>query len=132
MIENKTDASRLQKTYQDWEEANYAGPCPIRDVLDRVGDRWSVLVVLRLSGGAKRFRVLLRSVEGISQRMLTVTLRALERDGLVHREVFDTRPPSVEYSLTDLGESLLAPLSLLAKWAVDNHEQVLESRNAFD
>ena len=132
MIENKVDAKRLQRAHTDWEEADYAGPCPVRDVLDRVGDRWSVLVVLRLSAGATRFRVLLRSVEGISQRMLTVTLRALERDGLVHRQVFDTRPPSVEYSLTKLGESLLEPLSLLAEWAMDNHDQVLNSRKTFD
>ena len=130
--ENNAAAEKLQQTHRDWEEADYAGLCPVRDVLDRIGDRWSVLVVLRLSAGPIRFRALLRSVDGISQRMLTTTLRALERDGLVDRKVFDTRPPSVEYSLTPLGESLLNPLSLLAEWAMEHHEQILKARNDFD
>ncbi|MBE9098273.1 winged helix-turn-helix transcriptional regulator [Vacuolonema iberomarrocanum] len=129
---NKAAVEKMQQTHRDWEEADYAGPCPVRDVLDRIGDRWSVMVVLRLSGGPIRFRALLRSVDGISQRMLTTTLRALERDGLVDRTVFDTRPPAVEYSLTPLGESLLDPLSLLAEWAMDHHEQILKARKNFD
>ena len=104
----------------------------IRDVLDRIGDKWTVLVVLRLGRRKERFRSLLRAVDGISQRMLTVTLRALERDGLVHRQVFDTRPPSVEYSLTPLGRSLLGTIDALARWAVDNEASVNAARVDFD
>ena len=107
-----------------WIKNEFSGPCPVRDVLDRVGDKWSALVVLRLGRQPERFRALLRAVEGISQRMLTVTLRGLERDGLVHREVFDTRPPSVEYSLTPLGVSLLEHISGLAHWAMENADQI--------
>lgn len=115
-----------------WLDAGYTGICPVRDVLDRIGDKWSVLVVLRLGRRKERFRSLLRAVDGISQRMLTVTLRALERDGLVHRQVFDTRPPSVEYSLTPLGRSLLGTIDALARWAVDNEASVNAARADFD
>src|SRR5262245_36831120 len=82
----------------------------VREVLNRVGDKWSVLLVERLGNGPRRFGDLRRGVEGISQRMLTLTLRALERDGLVKRTVFPTVPPSVEYSLTSLGRTLLEPV----------------------
>ncbi len=92
-------------------------PCAIRDVLDRIGDKWSVQVIERLGDDPRRFNELRRSVEGLSQRMLTVTLRALERDGLLTRTVFPTVPPQVEYALTDLGRSLLVPLRALAGWA---------------
>lgn len=126
------ERERLLRNYEEWKRGNYAGSCPVRDILDRVGDRWSVLVVLRLSAGPIRFRQLLRSVEGISQRMLTVTLRALEREGLVQREVFNTRPPSVEYSLTPLGVSLIAPLSWLAEWATEHAAEIAQARAAFD
>ena len=115
-----------------WIENEYSGACPVRDILDRVGDKWSVLVILRLGQRTERFRALMRAVEGISQRMLTVTLRGLERDGLVHREVFDTRPPSVEYSLTPLGRSLLSHISALANWSIENAEQVNAARDVYD
>ena len=108
------------------------GACPVRDVLDRVGDTWSVLIVLRLGLGTLRFRELLRAVEGISQRMLTVTLRALEREGLVERRVYDTRPVSVDYRLTPLGESLLEPIEQVAQWAVRNESAVRTARERFD
>ncbi len=116
----------------DWIKDDYSGACPVRDVLDRVGDKWSVLVVLRLSRGDERFRALLRAIDGISQRMLTVTLRGLERDGLVHREVFDTRPPSVSYGLTPLGHSLIGPIAALAAWAVENEDIIRTAQARFD
>lgn len=107
-------------------------PCAIRDVLDRVGDKWSVQVIERLGDGPRRFNELRRSVEGLSQRMLTVTLRALERDGLLTRTVFPTVPPQVEYALTDLGRSLLVPLRTLAAWAREHRDAVQRARNRFD
>jgi len=94
--------------------------CPVSDVFRRLGDRWSMLVVIMLGGRPHRYNDLHRAIEGISQRMLTRTLRTLEHDGLVHREVFPTVPPSVEYSLTPLGRSLLVPVSALADWALTN------------
>jgi len=109
------------------------GACvAIREVLDRVGDKWSVLVVERLGGGPKRFGELRRSVEGISQRMLTLSLRALERDGIVTRTVFPTVPPSVEYALTPLGRTLLEPICGLAGWAEKNREKIQSARERFD
>ncbi len=102
--------------------------CPVTDVLRRVGDKWTVLVVVLLGQRAHRFNELHRGIETISQRMLTRTLRGLEEDGLVHREVFATIPPSVEYSLTPLGKSLLEPLSGLAKWAIANQPAIAASR----
>lgn len=115
-----------------WIANEFSGACPVRGVLDRIGDKWSVMVVLRLGRRTERFRALLRAVDGISQRMLTVTLRGLERDGLVHREVFDTRPPSVAYSLTPLGTSLLVHITELANWAMENESKVKEAQNAYD
>ncbi len=95
--------------------ADLSDPCPVRDVIERVGDKWSVLVINRLDGEPRRFGVLARTVEGISRNMLTRTLRLLERDGLVTRTVYPTAPPTVEYALTDLGRSLVPPLNALAK-----------------
>ena len=94
--------------------------CPLRDILDRVGDKWSVLVVVLLRDGQLRFSDLRRSVEGISQRMLTHTLRQLERDGLVERTVYPSVPVRVEYELTALGRTLIEPLAALAQWAEDH------------
>ena len=106
--------------------------CPVRDVLDRVGDAWSVLVVQRLADRPLRFNALKRGVEGISQRMLTVTLRHLERDGLVSRRVIPLTPPQVEYALTPVGRSLCDPLDALAAWAEHNQEAVRQARARFD
>lgn len=102
--------------------------CPVTGVLRRVGDKWSVLVVTLLARRPYRFNELARAVEGISQRMLTRTLRALEVDGLVDRTVFPTIPPSVEYRLTPLGASLLRPLSVLADWAVEHEPDIARAR----
>ncbi|MGI5127327.1 winged helix-turn-helix transcriptional regulator [Pseudonocardia sp. CA-107938] len=97
--------------------------CPVTEVFRRVGDRWSMLLVIVLGTRPYRYNELHRAIEGISQRMLTRTLRGLETDGLVHREVLPTVPPSVEYSLTPLGASLLGPLSGLADWAVEHGDR---------
>lgn len=109
------------------------GDCErISPILSRVGDKWTVLVVLILSEEPKRYNQIRREVENISQRMLTVTLRALERDGLVTRRVFaEKTPPWVEYSLTDLGHTLVEPLLTLCKWASANYLTIEENaRNA--
>jgi DNA-binding HxlR family transcriptional regulator len=104
----------------------------ISDVLARVGDKWSVLVVTRLGSGAMRFNELRRSIGGISQRMLTLTLRGLERDGLVTRTVFPTIPPRVDYALTPLGRDLLDPVSALGEWATRNQAKIARAREKFD
>jgi len=100
--------------------ADELAACPVTEVFRRVGDRWSMLLVIVLGSRPHRYNELHRAVEGISQRMLTRTLRGLETDGLVQRVVFPTVPPGVEYSLTPLGASLLGPLSALADWAVEH------------
>ena len=102
------------------------------EVLSRVGDKWTVLVVTVLGEGPKRFNELRRSLGSISQRMLTLTLRGLERDGLVTRTVFPTVPPRVEYELTDLGRSLLEPVSRLGEWARRNRAVIQDARRRFD
>lgn len=109
---------------------NYA--CPVRDVLDRVGDAWSVLVILELSRGPCRFNALRRVIDGVSQRMLSVTLRHLERDGLVNRTVLPTAPPQVEYALTDRGLSLHQAIGALNDWAEAHQPGIRDSRAAYD
>ncbi len=106
--------------------------CPVRDVIERIGDKWSVLVIVQLVEGPRRFGELVRGTDGISRRMLTRTLRLLERDGLVSRTVFPTTPPSVEYAITELGEGLAGPLAALTDWAVANRPRVEAARAAFD
>ena len=102
------------------------------EVLARVGDKWTVLVVATLGDGPKRFNELRRALGSISQRMLTLTLRALERDGLVTRTVFPTIPPRVDYELTRLGHSLLEPVSSLSLWARQNRWAIETARRQFD
>jgi DNA-binding HxlR family transcriptional regulator len=104
----------------------------VREVLTRVGDKWSVLVTVLLGDKTKRFSEIKREIDGISQRMLTLTLRGLERDGIVQRTVFPTVPPRVEYALTPLGRTLLKTLAELATWATDNRHQIERARAAFD
>jgi DNA-binding HxlR family transcriptional regulator len=104
----------------------------LNDLLSRVGDKWTVLVVGTLCSGPMRFNEIRRAVDGISQRMLTLTLRGLERDGLVTRTVFPTIPPRVDYELTALGRTLKGPLNTLADWARSNREAVAEAREKFD
>jgi DNA-binding HxlR family transcriptional regulator len=104
----------------------------ISQVLSRVGDKWTVLVVSALGDGPKRFNELRKGLGSISQRMLTLTLRGLERDGLVTRTVFPTIPPRVDYELTDLGRSLLKPVNGLSDWARANRVAMEEARARFD
>jgi DNA-binding HxlR family transcriptional regulator len=104
----------------------------VSDVLARVGDKWSVLVVTLLGQGPRRFNELRRAIGGISQRMLTLTLRGLERDGLVTRTVFPTVPPRVDYDLTPLGRDLLNPVSALGDWAIRNQAKIARAREQFD
>jgi DNA-binding HxlR family transcriptional regulator len=103
-----------------------------RQILTRVGDKWSVLTVVLLGEATMRFNELRRALDGISQRMLTSTLRGLERDGLVKRTVHPTNPPQVDYALTPLGESLLEPVRVLAVWAQGHRAEVMQARQAFD
>lgn len=103
-----------------------------REILSMVGDKWSVLVIVGLGEGTRRFSDLKRAIEGISQRMLTLTLRGLERDGLVVREVYPTVPPRVDYTLTPLGRNLLEPVSQLAMWAMKNQQQIQAARDAYE
>src|SRR5665213_4143077 len=104
----------------------------VSEVLSRVGDKWTVLVVSTLGDGPKRFNELRRALGSISQRMLTLTLRGLERDGLVTRTVFPTIPPRVDYELTKLGRSLLEPVSGLGLWARKNRAAIQDARSRFD
>ena len=104
----------------------------VSQVLARVGDKWSILVVGTLGAGPRRFNELKREVDGISQRMLTLTVRGLERDGLVTRTVTPSIPPRVDYALTELGRSLLEPVNALGTWAITNRTAVDAARQAFD
>jgi len=109
-----------------------ADRCPIRDVLERLGDRWTMLVLLTLEqGGTLRFTALKSRIQDVSQRMLAQTLRRLEHDGLVSRTVYPTIPPRVDYALTPLGVSFLQPLHGLLAWAQAHHEQVRAARRAY-
>jgi DNA-binding HxlR family transcriptional regulator len=110
----------------------YQRACPSRTVLDRIADRWTVLVVGALHGGPMRFSQLAQRVDGVSQKMLTQTLRGLERDGLVERTVHAEVPPRVEYELTRSGREALEPLRALERWALDHAAQVLAARKAYD
>jgi DNA-binding HxlR family transcriptional regulator len=106
--------------------------CPVREVLDRVGDKWSVMVIVLLGQRTHRFNELHRAIEGISQRMLTLTVRALERDGLVSRTVYASVPPRVDYELTELGRTLLIPLGVLAEWADTHRGDIQAARDRHD
>lgn len=106
--------------------------CPVRQVLDHVSAKWPVLILIVLGEKPHRFNELLRALPDISKRMLTQSLRNLERDGIVHRKVFDTKPPSVIYSLTDLGEGFLPHLLSVVDWAEDSMEEIQQARDLFD
>jgi len=110
----------------------YQRDCPSRRLLDRIGDRWTVLIVGALDAGPRRFTELATEVDGISQKMLTQTLRSLERDGFVARTAYPVVPPHVEYELTELGRSLQQPLRALEQWAVENMDGVVERQGAYD
>lgn len=128
-----TGANDLADTFAQWQQAGLdPARCPVRDVLDRIGDKWTTLVLMALAGGPLRFSALGRAVPDISKRMLTQTLRDLERDGFITRHVFPTKPPSVEYRMAELGRSMLAPLAALVGWAEAHHAAIREARGRFD
>ncbi|UDL94135.1 helix-turn-helix transcriptional regulator [Lichenihabitans sp. PAMC28606] len=129
MIE-RTDIS----AYLDvWRTASFdSGCCPVRDVLDHMGGKWTTLILMSLAAEPLRFNAVRRAVPDISKRMLTQTLRALERDGMVTRHVFPTKPPSVEYRLSPLGLSILGPVASLIDWAERNHGDIRLARAQFD
>ncbi|WP_461041189.1 winged helix-turn-helix transcriptional regulator [Spirosoma harenae] len=109
------------------------GSCPTRNILDRFSDKWSMLSIFHLGdAGTLRFNELKKRINGVSQRMLTVTLRNLERDGLISRRVYPEIPPRVEYELTALGHSLLLKVIELGEWASDHSEQIMKARAGYD
>jgi DNA-binding HxlR family transcriptional regulator len=122
--------SHLLETTPAWSV--FDSNCPTRQVLDCIADKWTVLIIRRLAEGTLRFAQLRRAVDGISQKVLTNTLRALERDGIVTRRIYASVPPKVEYSLTDLGRSLCNLVEGICSWAEANIEQVQAAREAYD
>lgn len=113
-------------------ESNAGGCQATREILDRIGDKWSLYIIASLANGTRRFNELRRGIDGISQRMLTLTLRGLERDGLVTRTIYPTIPPRVDYDLTELGRTLLKPVMGLVNWANDNQFTIIEAQKRFD
>jgi DNA-binding HxlR family transcriptional regulator len=109
-----------------------AGKCRVREILGRIGDKWSLFIIFRLGDGPQRFTTLKRAVDGISQRMLTVTLRGLERDGIVSRTMYPVMPPRVDYALTPLGHTLLDAVGALMAWADEHLAEVDSARDAYD
>ncbi|MBM7783895.1 winged helix-turn-helix transcriptional regulator [Tenggerimyces flavus] len=127
---NLANVAELASVASDPDDHRRA--CKARDILDRIGDKWSLLVIRRLSNETVRFTELRRDVTGISQRMLTATLRGLERDGIVSRTVHPVVPPRVDYALTELGQTLLASVCTLVSWSYDHSDQIDEARSAYD
>nr|WP_234713230.1 helix-turn-helix domain-containing protein [Rhodopseudomonas palustris] len=128
-----THRATLTDRYAAWREQGFdAARCPVRNVLDHLGSKWSTLLLIALAEKPMRFNALLRDVPDISRRMLTQTLRDLERDGLVSRQVFPTKPPSVEYRLSATGESVLGPLTALVGWAEQHFPEIERARARFD
>lgn len=115
------------------EEGGLLDMCrPVRQILARVGDKWSVMIVMALRDGPRRFNEIKRAIGTISQRMLTLTLKGMERDGLVKRTVTPTKPPRVDYELTELGHSLRRPVEELGRWAIENENRVAQAQAVFD
>lgn len=110
----------------------YSPNCPERQILDRIGDKWTTLIIVLLKDEPKRFSELQRQIQGISQKMLTQTLRGLERDGLIHRTVYPEIPPHVEYSLTPLGRTLYEPIAAVVGWARAHIDEVISARDRYD
>ncbi len=114
------------------EKTGDLSACPVRNVLDHIAAKWTTLILIELIEGPRRFNAISRALPDISKRMLTQSLRDLERDGLVRREVFNTKPPSVEYSLTEIGQSFMPPLLELVGWAEAQMPAIAEARAAYD
>ena len=123
---NMTKAEAVRRIFHNTED------CPVRNVVAQIGDKWSVLILFALVDGEDRFNSLKKRVVGISQRMLTQTLRDLEREGFVSRTVYAEVPVKVEYALTDMGRGLVKPLYQLVTWAGDHHDDIRLSRQAYD
>jgi DNA-binding HxlR family transcriptional regulator len=119
----------LKVTVNGYEQAK---DCPFRDVLDKVGDKWSFLIFAVLEDGPKRFNEMRKLIGDISQRVLTSSLRKLERDGFVLRTVYPNSPPKVEYELTSLGKSIIEPMGVFLEWAIAAHPKITRARNAYD
>jgi len=126
------EGTLLSDSHTDVPLVHHGACRTVTEVLARVGDKWSMQVVMNLGDGSLRFNELRRSIAGISQRMLTRTLRGLERDGLVNRTVTPSVPPRVDYRLTELGLSLRNPVGVLGAWAIQNREAIASSRERFD
>ena len=123
----------LAALFGQWERHAFeTAGCPVRNVLDRIGDKWTMLVLVALAARPHRFGELHRAVPDISKRMLTQTLRELERDGIVDREVFPTKPPQVRYSISDLGNTVLGPLAALVAWAGNTYPAIEQARARYD
>lgn len=122
----------MHDTELELEELHTAGCKNVAPVLNRVGDKWSMLIVMVLSTGSRRFSELKREIDGISQRMLTRSLRGLERDGLINRDVTPSIPPRVDYSLTDLGQSLTTPVRALGEWAIEHIACIRAAQEEYD
>ncbi|WP_128546822.1 winged helix-turn-helix transcriptional regulator [Larkinella soli] len=121
---------KFRKIFEEAQQTRN-GPCPVRDVIARISDKWSLLTILLLGGyGTLRFNEIRHRIGDISQRMLTVTLRHLEEDGLVSRRIYAEVPPRVEYDLTPLGRSLMEQVSLLTEWATLNGTSILDARRS--
>lgn len=116
---------------RDAEPFVFEQPCPIRDVLDRIGDQWSLLILHVLENGTARFSEIRRAIGDISRQMLSKTLKHLEEDGFVRRTLYPEVPPRVEYELTDLGRSFLVPMKDLITWADENHRAICEARDRY-
>lgn len=132
MVPGQDEAVMIERLQAAKTEKDEFTDCPVRGVLDQIGDKWSTLIVITLAERPFRFGELRRSLADISQRMLTQTLRDLQRDGLVERRVYPTVPPSVDYRLTPLGRSLLGPVGALIRWADENHGAIRAARRVFD
>ncbi|PRD42323.1 MarR family transcriptional regulator [Phyllobacterium phragmitis] len=130
---SQTNGLRDHATEKEMKEQEFVfeQPCPIRDVLDRIGDQWSLLVLEALESGTLRFNELMRAIGDISKQMLSKTLKRLEQDGFVKRTLHPEVPPRVEYELTTLGRSFLQPMRTLVSWADSNHRAIVESRDRY-
>lgn len=123
----------LADRFAQWQNFDFdPAQCPVRSVLDHIGDKWTTLILIVLATKPHRFSDIRRAVPDISKRMLTQSLRGLERDGMVTRHVFPTKPPSVEYRLSSLGVSVLEPLAGLVEWAENNHAGIRRAQEQFD
>ena len=133
LLEGNHPAGLLQTQFGEWQSRGFdPARCPVRNILDRLGDKWTTLVLVALAARPHRFGELRRALPDISKRMLTQTLRELERDGFITRSVFATKPPSVEYALAARGQSVLMPLANLIAWSEAHFEEILAAREAFD